>query len=108
MYQTKKRFRNSTNNNNVWRKYVNYYSKKNSKSKKSHKTIKYFSKIKSILKQNPELSQFLFVKKNGELTRLKKDSQILLLDYIDFFKLKDSKLYYKGNKVVLKVPRTQL
>ena len=31
MYQTKKRFRNSTNNNNVWRKYVNYYSKKNSK-----------------------------------------------------------------------------
>lgn len=110
MYQTKKRFKNSNNNNNKlnWEKYVEFYSNKKKTSKKKHKTIKYFSKIKTILKSNPELVEYLFAKKGDELIRLKKDSQTLLLDYIELFKLKDSKLYYKGNKVILKIPRNLL
>jgi len=107
MYQTQKKLKNSNKNNLNWKKYVAFYSNKK-KSKKKHKTVKYFSKIKTILKSNPELVEYLFAKKGDELIRLKKDSQTLLLDYIGLFRLKDSKLYYNGNKVILKIPRNLL
>ena len=64
--------------------------------------------MKSLLKKNPKTSSIFIFKKNGELIRLKNDSQTLLLDYINFFKLKDSKLYYKDHKVILKIPKTLL